>query len=382
MPGWLTADVELRDGTVWDGTAPFAVLEPSGRGGPDVVALRLAAPVWISRGAAHDLVEALTRGGVRNLDVGDELVRYEARRRDGRGSCGGCSRRATRPVRTRPATLGAHDRHVAAAVDELLPGVEVRRRGFGRRVLVVAGDERRPWTSGAGEAPRPRRRRARARRRRHRHRARDPATVRSDGVGGAHHRDRRRRRHVRRPHDRGVGAERHRHLLPRHQPRVRRCHRRATATDGRPGWSFRLGLGVPPVLPDRRGRRPRVLAQPRHHRGRHAGRLRRDQPRPRRGARGGDVRARAAGWRARTAPVPWQRAHRRIIAEVSRYATTNMREATAEMFKLWWCSSPDGSAGAAGRALRRPDRTGTTPGLRPPTGSSARRRQRLERRAR
>jgi hypothetical protein len=41
------------------------------------------------------------------------------------------------------------------------------------------------------------------------------------------------------------------------------------------------------------------------------------------------------------APVPWQQAHRRIINEVSRYATTNMREATAEMFKLWWCSSPE-----------------------------------------
>ena len=42
-----------------------------------------------------------------------------------------------------------------------------------------------------------------------------------------------------------------------------------------------------------------------------------------------------------TAPVPWQQAHRRIINEVSLYATTNMREATAEMFKLWWCSSPE-----------------------------------------
>ena len=77
MPGWLTADVELRDGTVWNGAAPFAVLEASGRGGPDVVALQLAAPVWITRGVARDLMDALTRGGVRNLDVGDELVRYE-----------------------------------------------------------------------------------------------------------------------------------------------------------------------------------------------------------------------------------------------------------------------------------------------------------------
>jgi hypothetical protein len=31
----------------------------------------------------------------------------------------------------------------------------------------------------------------------------------------------------------------------------------------------------------------------------------------------------------------------RIVQEVSAYATTNMREATAEMFMLWWCSRPD-----------------------------------------
>ena len=27
----------------------------------------------------------------------------------------------------------------------------------------------------------------------------------------------------------------------------------------------------------------------------------------------------------------------RLVDEVSEYATTNPREATAEMFKLWWC---------------------------------------------
>ena len=30
----------------------------------------------------------------------------------------------------------------------------------------------------------------------------------------------------------------------------------------------------------------------------------------------------------------------RIAVEVSRYALTNMRESTAELFKLWWCSTP------------------------------------------
>jgi hypothetical protein len=37
------------------------------------------------------------------------------------------------------------------------------------------------------------------------------------------------------------------------------------------------------------------------------------------------------------APAPWQAAHRRLVDEVSLYATTNAREATAELFKLWWC---------------------------------------------
>ncbi len=41
-----------------------------------------------------------------------------------------------------------------------------------------------------------------------------------------------------------------------------------------------------------------------------------------------------------TAPPGWQHAFARIVHEVSPYATTNMREATAEMFKLWWCAPP------------------------------------------
>ena len=44
--------------------------------------------------------------------------------------------------------------------------------------------------------------------------------------------------------------------------------------------------------------------------------------------------------REATAPPAWQQALRRIMHEVSPYATTNMREATAEMFKLWWCAPP------------------------------------------
>jgi hypothetical protein len=41
----------------------------------------------------------------------------------------------------------------------------------------------------------------------------------------------------------------------------------------------------------------------------------------------------------RHAPPAWQAAFRRLVQEVSAYAATSPREATAEMFKLWWCSS-------------------------------------------
>jgi hypothetical protein len=41
----------------------------------------------------------------------------------------------------------------------------------------------------------------------------------------------------------------------------------------------------------------------------------------------------------RNASPSWQAAHRRLVEEVSAYAATSPREATAEMFKLWWCSN-------------------------------------------
>ncbi len=44
------------------------------------------------------------------------------------------------------------------------------------------------------------------------------------------------------------------------------------------------------------------------------------------------------------APLPWQAAYRRLVDEVSLYATTNAREATAELFRLWWCRTGPPSA--------------------------------------
>jgi hypothetical protein len=42
------------------------------------------------------------------------------------------------------------------------------------------------------------------------------------------------------------------------------------------------------------------------------------------------------------APPAWQHALARIVTEVSTYATTNWRESTAELFKLWWCRPLEG----------------------------------------
>ena len=43
----------------------------------------------------------------------------------------------------------------------------------------------------------------------------------------------------------------------------------------------------------------------------------------------------------RGAKPAWRSAHDQLTAEVSSYAGTAPREATAEMFKLWWCCPPD-----------------------------------------
>jgi hypothetical protein len=43
----------------------------------------------------------------------------------------------------------------------------------------------------------------------------------------------------------------------------------------------------------------------------------------------------------RGAPPAWRAARRRLIEEVSPYAATATQEATAEMFKLWWCRVGD-----------------------------------------
>jgi hypothetical protein len=45
----------------------------------------------------------------------------------------------------------------------------------------------------------------------------------------------------------------------------------------------------------------------------------------------------------RRAPDPWKAAHARLVHEVSAYGATAPVEATAEMFKLWWCANGEPS---------------------------------------
>ena len=43
----------------------------------------------------------------------------------------------------------------------------------------------------------------------------------------------------------------------------------------------------------------------------------------------------------RYAPDSWKAASKLLAEEVSLYATTNAKEATAELFKAWWCRTGD-----------------------------------------
>jgi hypothetical protein len=54
------------------------------------------------------------------------------------------------------------------------------------------------------------------------------------------------------------------------------------------------------------------------------------------------------------APASWQAAYVRLAREVSQYATTTTKEATAELFAQWWCTAgaPPLSARAFGEVLR------------------------------
>ena len=129
MLGWLTAPVHVRDDTVWDGATRVATIERA-TGADDTMMLQLVVPV-VGRDAARDIVGALTAAGLERVDVADELVRFEARAAGWTGPLRG-------PLQPGDAaTASPVEPEPIAAVGALLAGADVRRHGFGRRVLAM-----------------------------------------------------------------------------------------------------------------------------------------------------------------------------------------------------------------------------------------------------
>ena len=318
--------MEVRDDTVWDGATPFATLAPNGNG---AVSLQLVAPLVITRDVAISVVDALTRARVAVLDVADALVRGAARDVGWTG--------ALRAPLVAPA--GTEDRpDPVDAVRAILGDVEVERRGFSRHTLslrVTTVDRLRMKVKVPDRADVMPEMLAAAldtalavRRRFGRMASGVHAISIDDGAGGFDdHRtagsatsgtgtffldtslacgeamDGQRRRAAGR---RGISAE---------------VTRPWFSIDGVVAHEYWHNLDTT------------VLATPATYV---------EMNRALGAELGVETYEHALRGRETTAPAEWQHALARIVREVSPYATTNMRESTAEMFKLWWCRPADG----------------------------------------
>lgn len=316
--------MEVRDDTVWDGATPFATLAPGAEG---AVSLQLVSPLVITRDVARSVVGALTEARVPALDVADALVRAEAR---DAGWTGALRAPLVAPTRT--------DERLdpVITVRSLLPGAEVERRGFSRHALsirVTTADRLcikvkvpdRPdvlpemLAAALDTALAVRRRFGRMASGVH-------AISIDDGAGGFDdHRtagsttsgtgtffldtslacgeamDEQRRRTA---GGRGISAS-----VPKPW----------FAIDGVVAHEYWHNLDTTVVAT------PATYVEINRALGAELG---------------VETFEHALRGRESTAPPEWQHAFARIVHEVSPYATTNMREATAEMFKLWWCGSP------------------------------------------
>jgi hypothetical protein len=321
--------MEVHDGTVWDGATEFAALEPVPDRTDGTVAIRLVAPVVVIRDAASALVDALGAARVPAIDVGDELVRAEARARGWTGPLR-APLAAPRGV-TSPA-------EPAAAVDALLPDASVTRRGLGRGALSLRATSDDGLRLKVKVFDRPdvvpellaaaldtafaiRRRFGRMASGVH-------AIAIDDGAGGMDdHRtlgstqsqtgtffldtslvcadaiDAQRRRMAGR---RGVSAATTKPWFP---------------IDGVVAHEYWHNLDTTVVAS------PAVYLELNRALGAELGVETYEQA----------LRGREGG-----APPAWKHALARIVTEVSPYATTNWRESTAELFKLWWCAPPGG----------------------------------------
>jgi hypothetical protein len=317
--------MEVHDDTVWDGATPFATLAPTTNG---AVSLQLVAPLVIGRDVATSVVAALTQARVAALDVGDALVRAAARDAGWTG--------ALRAPLVAPAGTGERLDPVAM-VGTLLDGAAVERRGISRRTVVIrvtTADRLRMKVRVPDRADVMPEMLAAAldtalaiRRRFGRMASGVHAISIDDGAGGFDdHRtagaatsgtgtffldtslacgeamDAQRRRtaggrgisaQVRRPWFSIDGVVAHEYW-----------HNLDTTVAATPTTYVEINRALGAEL-------------------------------------GVDTFEHALRGRETTAPPAWQHALGRIVQEVSPYATTNMREATAEMFKLWWCAPTD-----------------------------------------
>jgi hypothetical protein len=320
--------MDVRDDTVWDGVAPFATLVPSANGG-GAMSLQLTAPVVLRRDLAGAVVDALTVAPVPALVIGDELLRDSARRAGWTGALRGtlwAPAGAPAPVDT------------AGAVQELLPGTEISRRGFARHTLSLRARSADGLRLKIKVPDRP-------------DVMPEQLAAALDVAFGVRRRFGRMASGV---HtiaiDDGAG--------------MFDDHRTAGSAQSGTGTFFldtslacadsmdaqRRRLGGAPTV-SARPTRPwfgidgvvaheywhnldtTVLATPAVYL---------ELNRELGTELGVDTYEHALRGREPGAPPEWQAAFRRILTEVSPYATTNWRESTAELFKLWWCRPVDG----------------------------------------
>ena len=326
--------MELRDDTIWDGERAVAAVVPAVDGGA-VVSLQLLAPIVITQSVAVDIVGALTGTNIGAVAVGDELVRNAAR---AAGWTGALRAPLVAPNGAALATAPASDlgADTASAVAALLPGTVVERRGFGRRVLSLRATRPdglrlkvkvpdRPdvipeLLAGALDV-------AFEVRRRFGRMASGVHTIAVDDGAGTFDDHR-----TLGSAQSGTGT----FFLDTSLAFVGAMDEQRRRMSGRPGVSAtpsRPWFAIDGVVAHEYWHNldTTVVATPAVYL---------ELNRALGEELGVDTYEHALRGREPGAPPEWQAGFQRILQEVSPYATTNWRESTAELFKLWWCRPP------------------------------------------
>ncbi len=323
--------MELRAGRVWQGATAFADLEPASVDGTDAVAVRPLIPGIMDRELARELVTALAPID-RPVALSDELTRTEAR-------LAGWTGRLRAPLRppgpSRAGAVGADAR--LTVVQDLLPGVDVTRRAFGRKVMnlravAAAGgfrmrlkapdrDDLMPEVVAAALDT------AFAIRRRFGRMAAGVNTITiDDGAGGMDD-------HLTAGSTQGGSGTIYLETSlafadALSADRLRRGGARGVSAAVPRPWFHIDGVVAHEIwhnMDATLATTPGVYVEFNRALGEELGVETFEHA----------LRGRDAG-----APESWHAGFRRIVEEVSPYATTSWREATAELFKLWWCASP------------------------------------------